>query len=393
MALLDDLDRCVMCGLCLPHCPTYQLTLNEAESPRGRLELLRRALTQPSSLSQTAVAHIDTCLGCRRCESMCPSNVPYSRILDAGRTALTESGQRTASLAVRLIEKASHDNDAMRRLVNAMHAGRRLGSRRWLSALPIDGSPALAELADILTTTGMASNLITRPHTESRDKVQLFLGCLDRHWNHQTLQNAISVLEACDLDVLIPRQQVCCGAISQHEGKSEEANKRARQNRAVFDAAQPVIAVSTGCASQLHEHLGAHASDLLSLIRTHLGRLEPVALNATVAVHVPCSQRNVLGEERISETLLQHIPGIRTVRLDENLGCCGAAGTHFLREPNTANRLREDLVEQIVREQPDRIVSANLGCALHLRAGLHKRGLDIPIEHPITLLAQCVRQR
>ena len=168
---------------------------------------------------------------------------------------------------------------------------------------------------------------------------------------------------------------------------------RTAQNRTAFDPSLPIISVSTGCSSQLHEHLGGKAADLLSFLHTPIARLPLATLNTRVAVHVPCSQRNVLSAERLTEQLLQHIPGVETIRLDDNLGCCGAAGTHFLRETDTANRLREDLLEQIAREQPDRIVSANLGCALHLRAGLRERQLDIPIEHPITLLARCVRQR
>ncbi|MCB1736579.1 MAG: (Fe-S)-binding protein, partial [Gammaproteobacteria bacterium] len=264
---------------------------------------------------------------------------------------------------------------------------------RWLPALPVSGSRALAEFADALPDAGVSDKLVTRSPEDGQTPVQLFLGCLDQHWNRDTLQNAITVLEACNFSVRIPSHQVCCGAISQHEGRPREAELRTVQNRTAFDPSQPIISVSTGCSSQLHEHLGGTAADLLSFLHGHIARLPLTTMNTRVAVHVPCSQRNVLSAERLTEQLLQHIPGVETIRLDDNLGCCGAAGTHFLREADTARRLREDLLEQIAHQRPDRIVSANLGCALHLRAGLRERQLDIPIEHPITLLARCVRQR
>lgn len=319
---------------------------------------------------------------------MCPSRVPYARLLDAGRARLTEVGRRRTPPAVRAIERASRSPKDMDQLIGTTGTASRLGLTALLSHLPSIGGQAMATFARAVPardTDMLAPIASTDP---SRPKVQLFLGCLDRHWNRAALRDAIRAIEACGYTVLIPDGQTCCGAISQHEGQIGHASTLLATNRAAFSAEIPVISISTGCSSQLREHLGQPGEDLLDFLDSRRDRLDPAPLTERVALHVPCSQRNVLGSERVSARLLATIPDLTVLRLRQEHGCCGAAGTHFLREPATAAVLRDDLLDQLEQERPDRLLSPNLGCALHLRAGLLDRGLDIPVEHPVSLLAR-----
>jgi len=393
-----DADRCVLCGLCLPHCPTYRLTRDENESPRGRISLIRAMATGVLPVDRQIATHLSRCLACRACERSCPSGVRYGRLIEAGRTAVSAAlgipvRQRVAlsllehqaliNLFARILRAC--EQVGLRWLLRASRLMRWIGLDRADALLPaFSPAPRLAE---------------TYPaHGRQRGRVALFTGCLTRATDANTITAAIRVLTRYGFDVWIPKGQTCCGGLHREAGDAEGAQSLLARNNRAFDATEPipVIALASGCGAALRGGTTTGTGDMalarrVQDVHAFLVDLElPSGLtlvprNETVLVHDPCSLRNGLRDEQAVYRLLQRIPGLRVEPLADNSLCCGGAGGYILREPEFADRLRESKLELLARQRPDHVVSANLGCALHLSAGLRKRGLDLEITHPLVL--------
>jgi len=395
---IADADRCVLCGLCLPHCPTYRLTQDENESPRGRISLIRAMAAGVLPVDRQIATHLSRCLACRACERSCPSGVRYGRLIEAGRTAVSASlgipvRQRVAlsllehqvlmDLFARILRVS--EQVGLRRLLRASRLLRWIGLDRADALLPVIGpAPRLAE---------------TYPaHGRQRGRVALFTGCLTRATDTNTITAAIRVLTLYGFDVWIPNGQACCGGLHREAGDADGAESLLARNNRAFDAAEPipVIALASGCGASLRggpttdvseTTLARRVQDIHAFL-VDLDLPSGVTLmprNETVLVHDPCSLRNGLRDEQAVYRLLQRIPGLRVEPLADNSLCCGGAGGYIFREPEFADRLRESKLELLARQRPDHVVSANLGCALHLSAGLRNRGLDLEITHPLVL--------
>ncbi len=387
-ALRAAADRCVACGLCLPHCPTYGDSLNENESPRGRIALLRATAEGALQATPAVVAHIDRCLGCLACEAVCPSHVNYAAILRDGRALLAREVTPSRRAWLRRLLIRSVDRPGA---IAAAYAAARLISR-----LPIPRAWR-GPLATVLR--GLPAR--ARPPlacTEEVDhaNVALFLGCtadLDR----ATLNAAIRVLRATGQAVDIPRTQGCCGALAAHAGLADQAHHQALRNLRAFEGRAPaLVAIASGCAAQLRDYdpaAGARFPQVFDIHRylverTDLDRLRLLPRRQTIAVHDPCSLRNALKGERYVYELLARIPGARVLALPGNGTCCGAAGDYFLREPARAQALVAAKAAAAAASGADIIVSANIGCALHLSASLARAGCTLPVLHPLVVLDQ-----
>jgi glycolate oxidase iron-sulfur subunit len=404
--LVEEADRCVLCGLCLPHCPTYRKTGDENESPRGRVVLMRALASGALPISARLVKHLSLCLGCRACERVCPSGVRYGQLIEAGR-ALVRTHQpmawqtriglglstRPRWLSIIGVVLRLYQRSGLQRLMRVSSVLRLLGMQRLEARLPT--------LPPALSGEAFHPAQGTR-----RGRVGLFLGCVARVLDANTLAAAIRLLTRLGFDVVIPQNQTCCGALQREAGQAEQAQTLTQHNLAAFRAAgvDTVITVASGCGAVLADSIQKEDTGTPQRVRildihqflTDLALPESMTLAPlplTVAVQDPCSLRNVLRAEQTVYALLARIPTVRIVPLAENHLCCGGAGAYPLRQPAMADLLRTDKLAHLQQLGPAILATANLGCALHLSAGLRAQGLNIEVVHPLVLFERQLRSK
>lgn len=381
--LKRGLDRCVKCGLCLPECPTYRLAADENESPRGRLALIEGLIDGRIAAGPTITRHLDNCLLCRRCEPVCPSQVRFGELFDSGRARLpARSGVAMRKLLTRprlmafVADIANAVPSAWSRPFSRLHLGHRL-------AQSLDRHESPPQAGD--------HPAITQP---ARARVGLFSGCTGATWQPGLLRAAVHLLQQLGCDVVVPAQAGCCGALAAHAGDHAAAEKLAAGSRTLFDGAvDTIVSVASGCGIHLDSYpapLQAPHQDICRFLAGHAGwqtvQLQP--LDATVALHVPCSVDNIYRGSQWAEELLQRIPGITLTRIGVPGQCCGAAGDYMLRHPQRAARLRTPLLDDTSAARAAIVVTSNVGCAMHLAEGLPPA---VEVLHPVELLARQLR--
>lgn len=356
-------DRCVQCGLCLPHCPTYQLDGTEAESPRGRIAYIKAistGLIEPTDIGDT---HLDHCLGCRRCESACPANVEYGALLGLARE------QQYLRKPPPYLQKLVHGVLDKPRLLGIAGLLGRAGG--YLPGLP------------------EKAVLPTQPALGSHQKIAIFTGCIANTYEASTRLSLQRVLHALGFSVATIEQQTCCGTAAHHLGDSQTANRLAEKNRAAFSDNITVLSLASGCHEQLARSLQSQNNvvDALDFIFQHAAKLKFKNANKRIALHIPCSQSTVVKSDNATRRLLAMIPELDIHELPDH-GCCGAAGLQMLSEPERAVRLRAPLSAKIHAAKVSELLSANIGCRLHIA-----NGLKIPVRHPIDFLAEYLDER
>jgi len=390
---VDELLSCVHCGLCQSACPTYVELGTEADSPRGRIHLMRAMEEGRLEPSPEVVRHLDLCLGCRACETACPSGVRYGRLVEAARP-FVERHRPLPARAARRALAAALTAPWLRRTLLAparLIAGRRW-TRGWLA------------FAGALPRRSRARRLpaVLDPEGAVRGTAVLVTGCVAETLFGDTNHATAALLRRAGVRVLVPREQGCCGALPLHLGARDRAAAlAARLARTLADSgADWVVSNAAGCGALLREYdhllrgdqaaatVARRARDALELL-AEIG-LPParVALDRTVAVHDPCHLAHGQGVRAQVRTLLASIPGVRLVELSDSDTCCGSAGTYNLTEPAMARRLLDRKLATVVASRADIIAAANPGCLLQMRAGALQRGLTVEIEHPIDLLAR-----
>ena len=380
-ALLAVADRCVKCGLCLPSCPTYGLLRTEAESPRGRIALIQGLLE--GALAEEAVlrGHLDHCLLCRNCERACPSGVEFGALMDGARERFAEGTKPDPRLAA---------------LTHPWRVGRLADAARLLKGLRLTGlvPQAYRRSLDWLSPRPVvASPRRTTPRTSTGTRrVALFTGCVSRVADEAAIAAASRVLETLGFAVEVPTDQGCCGALHLHDGFAERADEQVAHNRAVFKRldVEAVVTVASGCGGHLGEHggLGIPVFDVSAFLAgvdwpEDLFQALP---EQTVALHQPCTLRNVLRQDKAVSALLGRFPALRVVTLESG-GCCGAAGMHMLREPAMASRLAEPTIERLRQCGAAVLLTSNTGCALHLASEAREAGLSVEVRHPVEFIA------
>jgi glycolate oxidase iron-sulfur subunit len=352
-------DQCVQCGLCLPHCPTYQLDKIESESPRGRIAYMKALATGQISPTAAGDLHLDHCLGCLRCESACPAQVAYSDLYAASRA--NSFPKQKLGLVSSLLVKSM----ATPTLIHGLGALARLSGQ--LPALP-------------LQTTATAE----KPVGSHFSQVTIFEGCVAKPYEKITRVALAKLLAACNIDVIQTHSQQCCGAAAAHQGDINTVLQLAVKNRHAFAATVPVLSLATGCHAQLVESLHGHTDvmDALDFLALHRQHLRFKAANQRIALHIPCTQMSVVKSHTALRTLLSMIPALDIVELP-NHGCCGGAGLHMTSYPERAAAMREPLLQSIDAAEATRIISANIGCRLHIA-----KGCNMPVQHPIDFLAE-----
>jgi len=399
MSDLSATDRCVKCGLCLPHCPTFRLSGIETDSPRGRISLMQLMDNPEASWTPGLFHYLDRCLECRACEAMCPSKVPFGQLMDEARVRLETRRPRSPRRRwLRAAGLAMLTSPArLKALGLLLGLYRRLGLQR-----PVDRAawlpPALRRLNRLLPAQRSGAVVAQTSSVETRGTVQLFRGCVTSLIDAPTLDAARQLLIALGYRVTVPAGQTCCGALHQHNGDPRTAARLAQRNRLAFgDSSNPLLVTASGCAAQLIEYgalygeagISGRAEDILHFLLAHEpGALQFEPLELTAAVHVPCSHRNVLRQGRDVLNILARVPGLRTVPINPHGGCCGAAGSYLLTQPEVADQLRDELLATLRTSGASVLVTSNIGCCMHLQAGLREQGLDVEVLHPVVLLAR-----
>jgi glycolate oxidase iron-sulfur subunit len=380
-----------MCGLCLPHCPTYALDRHESESPRGRIVLARQFARGALKPTAEAVAHLDRCLGCLSCQAACPSGVRYEDILLQTRALLAPLRPVRGPIR-RWLTRPS----ALRRLaalsafVRAERWLLRLG--RWLPA----ASPLRRLALEVpAAPEPLVSSARATAKATPRGPLTLFPGCVASVFDRDTLAAARVLLEALGYEVRMPRQTVCCGALALHAGDSAGASATAADTRAALESlgAGRVLVSASGCLGSLRDHALAgsrlEVEDILAFIARDpgLGSLRFRPLTARAALHLPCTQVNGGAGAAPIRVLLGRIPGLELLELPVQPRCCGAAGSYFLEQPERADRLRAEKLDQVVAQAPDLLLTSNIGCRIFLGNGLRQRAATMPVRHPLATLA------
>ena len=359
-------DACVQCGLCLPHCPTYALTGDESESPRGRIAIARALADGRLAAEPSADAALDHCLGCRRCEVVCPAHVAFAPLLLETRSR--QRRRRGASLRQHALEWLTAHPALLARLLRLA---------RWLA--PVLPTALRRELPPPVVQHPSPATAST-----GAEPIAIFSGCIARAYDAELSSALDQLLIATGFAPQRPTQQTCCGTLHLHAGNVAQAAALAKTNVHAFAGYSTVVCTASGCHAALADALtpAQRLRDALDVLAERADRLHFRAASGPVALHLPCSQQTVVGSEAALRQLFARIPGIHLIEL-RGMGCCGAAGTHMLDQPARAAALRAPLLQAASAGGAGIMVSANIGCRLHLAAGS-----DIEVVHPIVFLAR-----
>ncbi|MDQ1362176.1 MAG: glycolate oxidase iron-sulfur subunit [Pseudomonadota bacterium] len=384
-----------MCGMCLPHCPTYQIYRNESESPRGRISVIQayaQDRLQPDGKMQQ---HLDHCLGCMACEAMCPSNVAYGRLLDNAQVMLADDKTNPRKLLRMILNQASHDN-GFNRYAKPLRWYRKSGLQSLAGAvLRLAGNTPMVRANDILgiAQTTMLKNFYPASKKNVLGEVALFAGCMGSGFDGETLSSSIQVLTHLGYNLHIPSTQYCCGALHQHHGQPQQAQLLAQQNQSAFGnlPVSHIIHTSNGCGARLAQsNMPVPVIDILSFLLSSpaLASTEFWPLDEKALLHESCSSLHKLRLAGVIQQALKMIPQLQIIDIPGPRICCGAGSSHQLLFPELADKLLQLKTDIIKAAQPKYLLSDNLGCSLHFRSGLKKAGIEVKVIHPVTLLAQ-----
>jgi glycolate oxidase iron-sulfur subunit len=362
-------DQCVQCGLCLPACPTYALDRLEAESPRGRIALARAWALETIPATSAGDAHLDHCLGCRRCEVVCPAHVQYGALLVQARARQRE--RRRPARRQRLLEWLA----ARPRMLAALLAMYRLA---W-PLLPAPWRP-------LPRPPGRSAKGLPPGPAQSagEGEAALFRGCVAGPYEAALRAATARLCAAAGVALAEPTGQGCCGTLHAHAGDVGGAARLAACNRQAFAGIRQVLTLASGCHEAVADAMpdGAQAIDAIAFIAARADRIGLRECRERVALHLPCTQRNVVRSAAATSALLARVPGLEVVELDAGFGCCGAAGTRMTTDAERAARFREPLLAQLAASGATRLLSANIGCRLHFA-----NATGVPVQHPLEFLA------
>jgi glycolate oxidase iron-sulfur subunit len=411
------IDACVHCGFCLPSCPTYVLWGEEMDSPRGRVYLMKAGLDGRTALSETFTQHFDACLGCMACVTACPSGVQYGPLIERTRAQIEQNYQR--SVADRLFRavlfKVLPYPSVLRFALAPLAVGRSALSalaKSPLSAVLPERFRAMLLLAPRVTLGSLAASVPERTAAVGarRLRVGMLSGCVQRMVFPEVNAATIRVLAAEGCEVIAPAGQGCCGALSRHSGRLDEARAFARRTIDTFDRAgvDVVVVNAAGCGSSMKEYgelleddpawasraheFSARVRDISELL-VELG--EPRAtrhpIQATVAYHDACHLSHAQRVRVQPRALLAQVPGLKVVDIAEPDICCGSAGVYNLVQPGAAAALGDRKASHIKAVQPDIVATGNPGCTLQITAAFERIGFRRPVVHPIELLDRSIR--
>ena len=404
----QDMSQCVHCGFCLQECPTYLELGMETDSPRGRIHLIQ-ALTEGRAEPTPALTrHLDLCLQCRACETACPSNVPFGRIMESGRAMLVQQGRlplgwRARVMALRLFlpyPKRLQAAFTLLRLYQRSGLQRLVRATRLLRLLP-----GLAEAESMLPNVPPKPFEMPAPSSDTaKRRVALLTGCVMPNLYPRTHEATVRVLARNGIEAVAPAAQRCCGALNLHAGDRGTARELARCNIDAFLAAdvEAVVVNSAGCGSTMKEYgelleqdpeyaeKARRFSAMVRDVSEFLTALPLVPPQGTVAGRVTYQDschlvhaQKVLSAPR---EILRSIPGLELIELESPDRCCGSAGIYSFAQREMSMRLLDEKMRDVTATDANTIATANPGCMLQLEAGLRRQGLAGRVVHIVELL-------
>jgi glycolate oxidase iron-sulfur subunit len=384
----DDLATCVHCGLCLNYCPTFRITGLETESPRGRLYLMTQWKRGGLPFTEELAQHIDLCLGCRTCEAVCPSGVPYGRIIEHGRAEVERlRGPSPKSVLVRQSLRQLLPHPGRLRAVGALT---RLGQTARLTGLVPQGRV----LPRLRGTYRPPRSGVAHAIGERRYRVAFLLGCVMPILYRSAHEASVRLLQLAGCEVWFPRGQRCCGALFAHNGDLESARRLRGVNQEAFgmESFDYLVVNSAGCGSHMKDfypNLGSRVRDLFEFL-AEVGLPEPRhEVKARVTYQDACHLVHAQRIRKQPRQLLKGVPGLELVEMTHPDICCGSAGIYNAVQPEMSERILEEKMEDLLAVDPGVVATANPGCQMQLEAGLRARGRgDVVVKHLAEVLVQ-----
>jgi glycolate oxidase iron-sulfur subunit len=411
---LELIKDCVHCGFCLPSCPTYVLWGEEMDSPRGRIHLMKSGV-EGEPLSESMVGHFDACLGCMACVSACPSGVQYDTLIADTRAQVErryDRPRRERLLRAAIFRLFPYPR-RLRVLRGPLALYQRSGLGRWLRHTGLlDRLPTtLRVMESLIPTLTRRQELPERVPALGRRRavVGMLTGCVQDALFPEVNAATARVLAAEGCEVVIPRGQGCCGALSQHSGREDEAIRFARSLIDRFEAAgvDYVVVNAAGCGSAMKDyaHLlrddsGYDARAQAFVARTRdiselLVELGPVAprhpLDISIAYHDACHLGHAQGIRSQPRDLLRGIPGLTLAEIAESDLCCGSAGIYNLLYPDPATELGDRKARNVLATGASMLVTANPGCLMQIAASARRLGAPLRLTHLVTVLDASIR--
>ena len=415
------IDTCVHCGFCLSTCPSYRVIGKEMDSPRGRIYLMDAINQGEATLNDATVEHFDSCLGCLACVTTCPSGVQYDKLIAATRPQIERNYER--SLPDRLIRTLIFNlfpyPNRLRALLGPLYLYQNLGVQKIVRAAGIFKKvfPRLAAMEEILPAIPLDAfrdefPTIIPAQGEKRYRVGMILGCVQRLFFSKVNEATARVLTANGCEIVVPQGQGCCAALPEHQGQTEQAQALARQMIDSFEGTNvdAIIINAAGCGHTLKEYghilqddpnYREKAKEFAGKVKDAQEFLAQVGLTAKLSPLVDGELKivyqdacHLLHGQKISlqpRQLLQKIPGVKLREPVDAALCCGSAGVYNILQPDVADELGRQKVDNLVNTGAELIASANPGCSLQIKKHLQQQGKEITLMHPLELLDYSIR--
>ncbi|MBT2688066.1 (Fe-S)-binding protein [Bacillus sp. ISL-47] len=414
----EETFDCVQCGYCLPSCPTYMTMEKESHSPRGRVHLVKMAAEGKISIEEMERS-LDLCLGCRACETACPTNVQYGKIFESAKVAITENSRDSMTIKEKAIR-----NMVFKRGISNKKAMNVIGSgMQWYQKAKIDQVFRKSGLSKLLPKSMREMELIIPKVEKSKEmgrkytllkpdgspvmRVAFFTGCIMDAFFGRINDLSMLLLQKAGCEVILIEEQGCCGALHQHSGETDQTRELAKANIDAFEKYNADFVVNSigGCGAMMVEyhHLFQQNDEWYPRAKKFAEKAKDVSwildqLNLPFIKNIPrsavyqpsCHLRNVQKVQNQPVNLLKKIPGLSYLKMPEEDMCCGSAGIYNIIHYEEASNILERKMGNITPLHPDLVVTSNPGCHLQLLLGVKKEGLEekVKVIHIIELLAE-----
>lgn len=415
--LNDVFNKCLHCGLCLPSCPTYNISWNEESSPRGRIQLMLSVENHAIGMSKRFVDEIYSCLDCQACETACPAGVRFGELIETVRDDIGRSGKDMVILwlAKKLFLRGILSSPFRTRIFGKIlkyyessglrDAFEQSGILKLFSAR-LHEQQRLLPRADATFLSGDSGELIPSKSPEHRGTVAFLSGCIMNVSFAGIHRDAIRVLNINGYDVIVPKKQGCCGSLHAHFGDLDEAKRLAKINIGVFGQYEygTLVVDSAGCSAFMKEYsklfsgdaeMADQARSFSSKVREISEFISEVGLSeqpgvyaASVTYHDACHLVHTQKISRQPRELLERIPGLKMTELNESTWCCGSAGIHNMVKYEDSMKILDRKIENIRSTGAQIVATSNPGCHLQLQHGLRRNNIEVEVLHPVTVLSR-----